>query len=77
MFKSATGAKILHAADKGGAPAVAALLGAQNDVVFSKWPDCLTYVKAGKLVALAETTDTRLAASPDVPTTKEAGFPSG
>jgi len=33
-------------------------------------------VKAGKLIALAVTTDTRLAEIGDVPTTAEAGFPS-
>jgi tripartite-type tricarboxylate transporter receptor subunit TctC len=61
---------------KGGAPALVALLGAQNNVVFSLWPEALPHVQSGKLRALAVTTPARLAQMPDLPTTAEAGFPS-
>jgi tripartite-type tricarboxylate transporter receptor subunit TctC len=76
MFNGAAGVKILNVPYKGGAPALVALLGNQNDVVFSLWPEALPHVQAGKLRALAVTTPARVAQIPDIPTTAEAGFPS-
>jgi tripartite-type tricarboxylate transporter receptor subunit TctC len=76
MFNGAASTKILNVPYKGGNPALVALLGGQNDVVFSLWPEALPHVQAGKLRALAVTTPARLAQMPDIPTTVEAGFPS-
>jgi tripartite-type tricarboxylate transporter receptor subunit TctC len=51
------------------------LLGGQIDVIFALVPECLPYVKSGKLRALAVTSDKRFPLLPDVPTTSEAGIP--
>jgi len=76
IFNGATGAKILHVPFKGGGPAITNLLGGQIDVVFSLSAECINQVKAGKLRALAVTTENRFSLMPDVPTTAEAGFPT-
>jgi tripartite-type tricarboxylate transporter receptor subunit TctC len=75
LFKVATGANIQHVPYKGGAPAMVDLLGGQIDVIFALVPECLPYVKSGKLRALAVTSDKRFPLLPDVPTTSEAGIP--
>jgi tripartite-type tricarboxylate transporter receptor subunit TctC len=51
------------------------LVGGQIDVIFALLPECLPFVKSGKLRALAVTSDTRHPLLPDVPTTSEAGIP--
>ena len=63
-LKSMTGVDILHVPFKGGAQAVAALLGEQVDIVVDG--AAMSQVKAGKLKALA-VTGPRLPALPDVP----------
>ena len=76
IFNGASGAKILHVPFKGGGPAIVNLLGGQIDLVFSLSAECINQVKAGKLRALAVTTENRFSLMPDVPTTAEAGFPT-
>jgi tripartite-type tricarboxylate transporter receptor subunit TctC len=63
-LRAMTGVDILHVPFKGGAQAVAGLLGEQVDIVVDG--AAMAQVKAGKLKALA-VTGPRLAALPDVP----------
>ncbi|RJG17871.1 Bug family tripartite tricarboxylate transporter substrate binding protein [Massilia cavernae] len=74
LFWQKTGTSGLHVPYKGGAPAMTDLLGGQVDVSFVNVNTALTYIKAGKLKALAVTGDKRSAVLPQVPTLAEAGI---
>ena len=75
LFKVRTGLQTQHVPYKGSAPAVADLLGGQTDIMFDNMPSAFQHVKAGKLRAIAVTTDKRYPELPDVPTIAEAGVP--
>src|SRR5688572_24411395 len=60
---------------KGGAPALAALLGGEIDLYVTQVSNIAGHVKAGKVRAYAVTSPTRQAAAPDIPTVDEAGLP--
>lgn len=57
---------------KGGGPAMADILGAQVDVMMPTLPSAITYIKSGKVVALAVTSDKRHPLAPEVPTVAES-----
>src|SRR5262245_12481113 len=67
LFKSMTGARMLHVPYRGGAPALTDLLGQQVQVYFSTIADAIEHIEAGRLRALAVTGATRTQALPDVP----------
>ena len=71
LFKSMTGARMLHVPYRGGAPALTDLLGQQVQVYFSTISDAIEHIKAGRLRALGVTAATRVQALPDVPTIGE------
>jgi tripartite-type tricarboxylate transporter receptor subunit TctC len=71
LFKMMTGVSIVHVPYRGGAPAVADLLGGQVQVMFDVMPESIEYIRAGKLRPLAVTTTTRLPVMPDIPTVSE------
>lgn len=74
LLKARAGIDLLHVPYKGGAPALTDLMGGQVDSYFSNAASGMSYVKSGKLRALAVTSARRMAAMPDVPTLAESGF---
>ncbi|GAA7767592.1 MULTISPECIES: Bug family tripartite tricarboxylate transporter substrate binding protein [Cupriavidus] len=75
MFRSRSGANMLHVPYKGSAPAVTDLLGGQVQSMFDNAPSALPHVKSGKLRAIAVTSAQRMPQLPDVPTVAESGLP--
>ncbi len=76
LFNDINQSTMTHVPYRGGAPAIADLLGGQIDIIFSNFPESVAHVKAGKLRAIALCSPTRNAMVPDVPTTIEAGMPA-
>jgi tripartite-type tricarboxylate transporter receptor subunit TctC len=73
LFWQQTGAQGLHVPYKGGAPAITDLLGGQVQASFQNINAIIDHVKAGKLRALAITSEKRSPLLPEVPTLAEAG----
>jgi tripartite-type tricarboxylate transporter receptor subunit TctC len=74
LFRLNTGADVTHVPFNGGNPAMLAVLGGQVQSGITALPTSLANLAAGKLRALAVTSDARSSALPDVPTFGEAGF---
>src|SRR5829696_6177473 len=75
MLQREAGVKLTHVPFKGAGPAVTDLIGGQINGMFVDLPVILPYVKANKVRALAVTSVERSQYFPQVPTTKEAGYP--
>jgi tripartite-type tricarboxylate transporter receptor subunit TctC len=75
MFKSATGVDIVHVPYKGTVQAVTDLVAGQVQLVFSDMVPAMPHIRAGRLRALAVTTQARSPVLPEVPTMIEAGVP--
>jgi tripartite-type tricarboxylate transporter receptor subunit TctC len=68
LFKAMAGVKITHIPYKGTAPAMGDLVGGQVASMFAELGSILPHIRAGKVRALAVTTDKRITALPEVPT---------
>ncbi len=73
-FRVRTGTDIVFVPYKGAAPAVADLLGNQIQINVTTKAVLLPHILAGRLRALAVTTEQRWPELPDVPTFHESGF---
>lgn len=71
LFKSMTGADIVHVPYKGSSPALIALLGGEVQLMFSTMIAGMPHIQTGKTKALAVTTKERAAVLPNVPTVAE------
>lgn len=76
MFAMRSGIKLQHVPYKGAGPALNDLLGGHVQMFFSTPTSMLSFVKSGKLKAIATTNSTRLGPLPSIPTFAESGLPN-
>jgi tripartite-type tricarboxylate transporter receptor subunit TctC len=73
-FRLSAGIEAVHIPYKGGAEALADVLGGRVDFYFCPISTALPYIADGRVTALAVSTPARAADLPSVPTTLEAGY---
>jgi tripartite-type tricarboxylate transporter receptor subunit TctC len=75
LFKAMAGVDLVQIPYRGTAPAVLATLSGEASVIMAPTMPVLPHIKAGKLRALAISSDQRIASLPDLPTVAESGVP--
>ena len=75
MFKSATGAPIVHVPYKGSGPGVVDLAAGNVQIAFDSLPSIFPHVQSGRIKLLATVGKSRTGLYPDLPSLGEAGYP--
>jgi tripartite-type tricarboxylate transporter receptor subunit TctC len=75
LFNAMTGTKLVHIPYKGSGPAMTGLMSGEVTLIFEGLGSAATYIRSGKVRALAVTSAKRSPAFPEVPTMAEAGVP--
>jgi tripartite-type tricarboxylate transporter receptor subunit TctC len=75
MFKLEAGINVVHVPYRGTAPMLSAVVAGEVQAVADPMTTSLPHIQSGKLRALAIAGSERSPKLPDVPTTKEAGYP--
>jgi len=75
LFKSMAGLDIVHVPYKGSGQALPDLIAGRVSMMFENAPGAVSYIKGGKVRALAVTGLKRTAALPELPTVAESGVP--
>lgn len=76
MFKEATGSPIVHVPYKGTGPAMTDLASGQIQLLLDGIPSQLSNIQAGTIRPLGAMSEERSPLLPDVPTMREAGYPT-
>lgn len=74
LFRYLTKTNIVHVPYKGAAPAQADVVSGQIHMMFTALPAATSFVKAGRLKALAVSSAQRVSTLPDIPTMGESGI---
>src|SRR5918992_775201 len=75
LFKLMTGTNIVHVPFQGGGPAAADTMAGNTQINLGSVPTLISYIRSGRMKALAVGGKQRNAQLPDVPTATEAGVP--
>ena len=75
LFKQAAGVDMTHVPYKGGPAALTDLMAGRISAMFETGPGAIPHIQAGRLRAIAVSSAQRAAATPDIPTVAESGYP--